>query len=217
MRKNASYSSLDSLLDDCQKTYRRALWNEQSHYCEVWCEKDAIASILFEVTDEYDVPLMISRGFSSKTFLHSSGKFIKAQGKPTHIFYFGDRDPSGLSISRTIEKDLRRYSEGAELYFTRLAVTEEQIDELKLPTRPTKTSDNRANDFAGESVELDAISARNLKVLAQNAIVELIDKRAYLTSAKAEAVEREIIERLKESAKFLQTFQESLGEYDEDD
>jgi hypothetical protein len=50
-------------------------------------------------------------------------------------------------------------------------------------------------------------------VLAQNAIVELIDPRAYFTAIKAEEVEREIIEQLQGSAKFIHEFRESLGDY----
>jgi hypothetical protein len=53
----------------------------------------------------------------------------------------------------------------------RLAVTEEQIDEWNLPTRPTKRSDSRARSFGSSvSVELDAIDPRRLRSPVERAI-----------------------------------------------
>ena len=34
-------------------------------YVEVWCEKDALAGVLMEETEVYDVPLMVAKGYSS--------------------------------------------------------------------------------------------------------------------------------------------------------
>ncbi len=202
VRKPTTFSSLDAALENCKRTYRRELWRDQQSYCEVWTEKDAIASILYEKTDEFDVPLMVCRGFPSKTFLYTTAQTIKAQRKPTYIFYFGDYDPSGLSISTVIERDLRKYSDDAEIRFERLAVTEQQIIDFDLPTRPTKKTDSRARNFVGESVEIDAIPAATLEVLANNAIVDLIDPNAYWKVMKAEASERESL------AVFTRTYQE---------
>jgi hypothetical protein len=212
MRKPRTHNSIDDLLDDCQRTYRRALWREQPVYCEVWTEKDAIASILATKTAEFDVPLMVCRGFSSKTFLYSTGQAIKAQGKPTHIFYLGDFDPSGLSISTVIERDLRKYSDDSEIHFKWLAVTERQIIDLNLPTRPTKTTDSRAKNFIGESVEIDAISAAELQVLVNNAIVDLIEPSAYWAVKQAEESERVSLDSFRRIYKAVED-----DEDDEDD
>ena len=60
----------------------------------------------------------------------------------------------------------------------RLAVTEEQIDEWHLPTRPTKRSDSRARSF-GVSVELDAIDPRRLRSLVERATRKHMPKKRY--------------------------------------
>jgi hypothetical protein len=61
----------------------------------------------------------------------------------------------------------------------RLAVTEEQIDEWNLPTRPTKRSDSRARSFGSSvSVELDAIDPRRLRSLVERAIRKHMPKSA---------------------------------------
>ena len=61
MRKPSTYSSLEHALDNTIATYRRALWDQQDSYVEIWLEKDALAGVLYDVTAEWDVPLMVTR------------------------------------------------------------------------------------------------------------------------------------------------------------
>jgi hypothetical protein len=191
MRKPQTHSSLVDLLQSTAALYRRDLWVGQGSYIEVWCEKDALAGVLSDVTMRYDVPLMVSRGYASMTFLHSAAESIKAAGKPTHLYYFGDYDPSGMDISRRIEQELRRMAPHVELHFERVAVTECQMREYDLPTRPTKTTDSRSRGFGAVSVEVDAIPARALREMVQDCIERHIDEAALKVVQVAEASERE--------------------------
>jgi hypothetical protein len=160
MRKPSTFVGLDSCLKSTAKFYRRDLWEAMPCYVEVWCEKDALAGVLMEETEVYDVPLMVARGYASISFLHSAAEAIQAKGKPTFIYHFGDLDPSGQDAARDIEAKLRRYAPEAEIHFERIAVKREQVAEWDLPTRPTKQTDTRAKKFNNsESVELDAIPA----------------------------------------------------------
>jgi hypothetical protein len=170
MRKPTTFVGLDACLKNTANFYRRDLWAAMPIYVEVWCEKDALAGVLMEVTEPYDVPLMVARGYSSISFLHSAAMAIKAKGKPTYIYHFGDLDPSGVDASRDIEAKLRRYAPEVEIHFERPAVTRQQVEEWELPTRPTKMTDSRAKKFVGTSVELDAIPAARLRELVRNCI-----------------------------------------------
>src|SRR5262249_50961498 len=80
--------------------YRRDLWAAMPVYVEVWCEKDALAGVLMEETETYDVPLMVARGYASLSFLHSAAMAISAKDKPAYIYHFGDYDPSGVDAAR---------------------------------------------------------------------------------------------------------------------
>jgi len=190
-RKQATYGSMEDAIGYWTRAYRRELWAEQDAYVEVWCEKDALAGVLFEVTNEWHVPLMVVRGFSSLSFLHDAGEALSAINKPAYLYYFGDHDPSGVWISRKIEQELRAFAPDAEIHFERVAVTPEQIDLLNLPTRPTKKSDSRSRTFKGESVELDAIPPATLRALCETYITMHIDKRRLARTRRAEAAERE--------------------------
>ncbi len=196
MRKPQSFSSLEEALASTARTYRRSLWDNQDVYVEIWTEKDALAGVLLEETWRWDVPLMVSRGFSSATYLYEAAQAIKAANKPAFLYYFGDHDPSGVHIDRAIERGLHEHAPEAEIYFKRVAVTPEQIEDLNLPTRPTKRTTKMGRSFEGDSVEVDAIPSRQLRELAANCIQQHIDQAALDVLRVAEKSEREILERL---------------------
>ena len=55
---------------DTAEIYRRRLWSEADCYVEIWIEKDALAGVIEDITLEYDVPLMVARGYASLSFLY---------------------------------------------------------------------------------------------------------------------------------------------------
>lgn len=194
MRKPNTWSSLEACLKSTAKHYRRSVWDDQDDYIEIWMEKDALAGVMVDVTAEWDVPLMVTRGYASLSFLMSSAETIRETISPTTIYYFGDYDPSGLDIGRNVEKRLREFSERDDLTFERVAVTPEQIDEFNLPTRPTKKTDTRSKNFKGESVELDAIPPDDLRALVRDCIEQHIDHDTHKGLMLVEAEERKILE-----------------------
>ena len=189
--KSQSWSSVEDALDDAASSYRRALWHDQDVYVEVWSEKEAISSIVAPITDAWDVPLMIARGFASESFLWTTAATIRAEDKPTVVYQLGDHDPSGLAAWEHVQRRLRDFAPDVEIVFERLAVTPEQIVELELPTRPTKTTDSRSRKFAGESVEVDAIPTSVLTRIVEDAILGWIDEQAFEVTRLAEHSERQ--------------------------
>jgi len=213
IRKSASWDELDEMLWTAAESYRRALWNDQDVEVMVFTEKDAISGILFPVTDHWDVPLGVLRGYASETFCYSIAEEILAahrRSKYVIVYQFGDHDPSGVNawesftekVGAFVSAKLENGATGKTLplslivEFERLAVTPEQIVEYDLPTRPTKASDTRADKFEGESVEVDAIPASELRLIAQHAITQHIDLRALQLTQLAEDSERDILTRL---------------------
>ena len=193
-RKPTTFTGIEACLDATAKHYRRDLWAAISVYVEVWCEKDALAGVLMEETEPYDVPLMVAKGYASLSFLHSAAMMIRAKEKPAHIYHFGDLDPSGRDAARDIETKLRRYAPGAEIHFECPAVTREQVEQWNLPTRPTKKTDTRAKKFGSDtSVELDAIPAVRLRELVRDCIGRHIDPHKLTLTRVAEESERNLL------------------------
>ncbi len=95
MRKPSSHSCIEEALRETAETYRRDLWQSQDVYLEVWLEKDALAGAVFEVTSQWDVPLMVTRGEPSITFLHQATQWMQAQQRPAFVYILTDHDPGG--------------------------------------------------------------------------------------------------------------------------
>ena len=77
----------------------------QDIHLELWCEKDAISSILSPITSEYHVYLMVNRGYGGwSAFYDAYKRMFQAllDGKKVKILYLGDHDPSGLDMIRDI-------------------------------------------------------------------------------------------------------------------
>jgi hypothetical protein len=197
-RKPNSSSSMGAALVNCSESYRRDIWQSKRDYAQIWSEKDAICGVLMEETWDYDVPLMSTRGFPSITYLHDAAEEIEAQGKPTWIYYFGDWDPSGKDISRVVEASLRKFAPEAEIHFERVAVTEEQIETLHLPTHPTKKTDSRSKSFKGESVEVDAIAPKELRRMVLKCIASHLSPADVKANERTERLERETVDKFLE-------------------
>jgi hypothetical protein len=194
MHKNVRYGSVEEALEATKRHYRRDYWRDLDEYVEVWLEKDALAGVLFRVTDDWGVPLMVTRGFASLSYVHNAAETIERIGKPTFIYYFGDYDPSGVEIDRNLERRLREFAPASEIHFERVAVRHEQIDELRLPTRPTKRATNHGQGLhQGESVEVDAIPPATLLAMVRGAIERHVDPGRVAVLEAAEASERELL------------------------
>jgi hypothetical protein len=192
-RKPATHHSLEAMLRRTAEVYRRSVWDNQDVYVEIWLEKDALSGVLYRITSQWDVPLMVTRGYPSLSYLHEAAEAIQGHGKPAHLYYFGDHDPSGVDIPRKVEADIRGFAPQAEITFRRVAVLPRQIVEMGLPTRPTKASDTRSKSFEGESVEVDAIPAGTLRRMAESCITCHIDQAAYQALLVTERQERETL------------------------
>jgi hypothetical protein len=191
-----THSRLDRMLRNAAQSYRRALWDNQDMEVQIFVEKDAISGVVSEVTEEWDVPLAVVRGYASESFAYTLAESVQEAGKPVFIYQLGDHDPSGLDAWRDLQRKVRAFAPDAEVIFERLAVTPEQIVELSLPTRPTKQTDSRASRFEGESVEVDAIPSTVLRSLVREAIVQHIDEDQFDITLAAEQSERAILSRM---------------------
>ena len=200
VRITETFDNVEHAVQQCAEFYRQSALARSDDYLEIWLEKDALAGALWDVTSEYDVPLMVSRGMPGLTFLHASAREIRRafwQGKRSFIYQFGDHDPSGVLIPQTIERRLNELCEqlGCDPPIVkRVALTEEMISEFNLPTRPTKRRGNsHANGFEGDSVELDAVPPSALRDLVRAVIECHMSPEETEALRVAEESEREVL------------------------
>lgn len=203
--KPTTWNNVDQMLADAAVSYRRALWHGTDDEVLLFTEKDAISGVILPITDQWDIPLGVLRGYCSESFAHSVAESIigsnaRRPGR-THVYQLGDHDPSGVDAWRDFTEKVtafiaRRRDIVPWVTFERLAVTENQIEELDLPTRPTKKKDTRAKNFAGGSVEVDAIPAPRLRQIVEDAITQHVDRDHLRMTQIYEQSEREIFTNL---------------------
>ncbi len=179
VRRVETFDDVQDALNTTARTYHRNIWNDQEDHVEIWLEKDALAGVFTEETNRYQVPLMVTRGYPSRTYLYDAAANLADLDKPAYLYYFGDSDPAGEDIPRNVEAFLHDNAEDAEIHFEHVAVKPEQIDRWNLPTRPTKDNDHRGRKWKdagkGNSVEVDAIPANQLRKLVRECITQHVN------------------------------------------
>jgi hypothetical protein len=202
-RNTQTFDNITDALRDTAECYRRSALRESDVYIEIWSEKDALSGIIWEAASEYDVPVVVSKGMPSLTQIHDSfvniARAAKA-GKRSSLYQFGDHDPTGCLIPETIKTRLREFcnKHGCPYpTFERIALTRDQVERFNLPTRPTKRDGNHhARGFEGDSVELDALPADELRRLVTECIERHISPQQVDVLREAEASERDILQQL---------------------
>jgi hypothetical protein len=193
-----SFENLSEMLEGVASRYRRTVWANQSTDVQIFTEKDALTGVISSITDQWDVPLGVMRGYSSVSFAWSVATALP-RDKSTFIYQLGDHDPSGVDAWRDFSKKVREFAPDADVQFIRLAVLPEQITMWNLPTRPTKQTDSRAKSFIGGSVEVDAISPTVLRSIVDQAIQRHIDLPAYQLMLAAQKHDRVMLYRMIEA------------------
>jgi hypothetical protein len=190
-RKPRLFDSVEQALAETASMYRRNYWTDAEQLVEVWCEKEAVSGFLFEVTHPLGVPLMITRGFASETVAQSVAEELRQDGRPLTIFFVSDHDPSGDQIPTDVLRRIEFYAPDAKIRLVRVAVTLEQIEAYRLPTRPTKRDSNsHAKNFVGDSVEVDAMPPSILKALLRGSIERRMNPHRLKILREAEQSER---------------------------
>lgn len=183
-----THESLKYLADN----HRHAYWRGRDVHVEVWLEKNALAIAIEQATDPLLVPVMVTAGYSSVTFLEEGAeriaRFVKTEQRRVFIYYLGDLDRQGREIEANVDQHLRRHlttkREMARVKFERLALTEAQIAEHDIPSRPAK---GRHADPDEEAWEIEALPNERLRTILTPALVKHIDKKAWAAHTQKEA------------------------------
>lgn len=192
LRRPRHVSMWDDLRAFCETAvaaYRRNVWKTQPSYLEVWLEKDALSGIFEDVLQDYGVTLNVGRGYDGWDSIHNA--FQRLRDADT-ILYFGDFDPSGEDMVRSLRQRLAFFECNCQII--KCALIADDIQRYQLPPDFAKTTDSRRDAFVAKhgdvSVELDALPA---DVLRQRLIGELdsrMDLGALAEIGRVEEAER---------------------------
>jgi len=160
------------------KHFRLNRQEGQPVHLMVWCEAAGMLPQLANYCTDYGVRVLSSGGFDSVTTKHNFAAGA-SEFREVEVLHIGDHDPSGVHMHSSLDEDLQEFVGyyGGSISVTRLAVTPDQVELMRLPTAPPKRTDNRA--FEGRTTQAEAIPPRRLKDIVQRAIKTRLDFGIY--------------------------------------
>lgn len=193
-RSVTMWDDLPDFVSAVRRSYRRGLWQDQPGYIEAWLEKDALSGIFESELRRYGVTLNVGRGYDGWSSLKEAADRY-GTGKEVTVLYFGDFDPSGEDMVRSLRDRLEGLDCVPEI--VRCALVPEDIALYELPPAFTKSTDSRQKAFVERhgdvAVELDALPATVLR----NRIVGEVSSRMDLEALEqTRRLEREDQRRL---------------------
>lgn len=197
------FEDLEDLVEAALRSYRLPRWRDQRAYVELWVEKDALASVLRPLADQFHVTLMVNRGYSSASAMKEAAERFREYHVPRRLFYLGDLDPSGEDMVRDIRDRLAEFR--ANVRVEKIALTIDQVEEYEPPPNPAKLTDSRAAEFVARygtsSWEVDALPPSVLGQIITDAISGSITDDVAMREVVEE--EKRDKERLREAVKEL--------------
>ena len=137
---------------------------------------------------------------ASDSFVYGAAvEAVEAGREHMVVVYVGDYDPSGLQIADSLETKLGKHLDNAaedydldapEFTFYRVAITEQQIIDHALPTKPVKATQSRKKYDISETVEAEAMRPDTLRRIVADAFEPMIDREALEQLRTIEAAER---------------------------
>ncbi len=208
--RHQRWVSGQQILKASSSSYHQDLWVNQECRVFVIVEKEALAGVLEPICYRMDMPLLPARGYPSSTVLR---EFVLSDILPALseeqdivILHLGDHDPSGIDMTRDLEKRIAMFTEYdvERVTLKRIALSMDQIEELKPPPNPAKSSDSRFAEYADlygtSSWELDALSPAFINELVATEAGRFVDEDKLLI------VEKEIKEIKRKITKLAKDF-----------
>lgn len=197
-RKVPMWHSLKDFGEAAVRTYRLDVWKEQDVLVEVWLEKDALSGIFEEVLRPYGVTLNVGRGYDGWSSIHGAAERYLEWGGQVIVPYFGDFDPSGEDMLRSLQERLSCC--GTSPRIEKVAVTKQDISDYALPPDATKATDSRQPDFVAKwgdnAVELDALPVQVLRGRIRGAVERHMNLETLAEIRRQEANDKIIIQEV---------------------
>lgn len=182
-QRRQHWNSGKQFIDACANSYHMDMWEGQEYRPFVLIEKDALSGVFSGPCYEYDVPLLVCKGYLSastgRDFAMTDMAYSIADGQKPLVLHFGDHDPSGIDMTRDLSERLALFLEIEDPELKRMALNMDQVNRWKPAPNPAKQTDTRfagyVRKFGRKCWELDALEPEELQRLVKNAIVRLID------------------------------------------
>lgn len=191
-------------VDRLFRGYSRCVAADQPNHIEVWIEKQALLNIVEPIADKYCRQVMCCKGYNSITFqadFYKRATEAIMKGYQPVVLYFGDWDPSGVSMinaaMQTLEDELDLF--GVDFY--RCGINPEHFHLIEADPVPLKKTDSRTKKFIKEHgptcYELDAFHPLELQELVKKSIRQFTNLDSITCNLNIQDKEQDLLTALK--------------------
>lgn len=210
------YGDVDRYLRKCFREYRIPRTYGQPNHIEIWVEREPHKIFLNSLIGEYDIPVYVTGGYSSFSFVFEAAKRIEQStdrdGSP-RILYFSDLSPASINMFESqvseISSHLTLTRDEVDAIMLRVGIDPEHVVKFDLPVlesvRPnqkTKLFEDRYSDTLEDIgyprlpiVELEALNPVDFSEIVANVLFSLTDQRALEDVALLEDKNKQLLRR----------------------
>lgn len=211
------YGNAEDYVQHFVDDYRIPRTFNQPNYVEIWVEREPLSVFISSLVEEYDIPVYVTGGYSSFSFVFDAAQRIKEAGSrkgSPRILYFSDFSPASTNMFESqvteIASHLDLTKEEVEAIMLRVCVEPEHIVKYDLPILEYVKSTQKTvlyEEAYSESlevlgieglpvVEIEAINPHDLSEIVSNSIFSLTDQKVLGSVAFLEAKNRKELRRL---------------------
>lgn len=211
-----TFGDIDRYLRKCMRDYRIPRTYSQPNHVEIWVEREPHKVFINSLVREYDIPVYVTGGYSSFSFVFESAKRIEKSaersGSP-RILYFSDFSPASINMFESqvseISSHLNLTRAEVDAIMLRVGVDPEHIIKFDLPVLESvlpnqKTALFEAN-YSGiledlglpriPLVELEALNPVDFSEIITNVLFSLTDQSTLEEIAILEDTNRQLLRR----------------------
>lgn len=159
LRAIGHFTSPSDIVRTAARSFALDKWSTQDVHVEVWVEKEALAGVVQQVANRYDVPYFSCRGYVSQSELWGAAqramRYMRA-GQRIVILHLGDHDPSGIDMTRDITDRMHTFT---DVDWLRDHEDEFDDDEVKISDiRRSMVEHMQLDEFEQQPIEVRRIA-----------------------------------------------------------
>lgn len=194
-----AYADVPDMLRRMPPSFRLDRTRGQQANLYVAAEKDTLRVQFTGWLEDYGIPVVIARGFSSQSYVQEVAEAVRADGRRSVLLYVGDLDASGEDIERDWLERTACWDR-----VERVALNMAQVRARGIPAAVGKRTDSRWPAFAARhgldvrrpvQWEVEALPPDELRDLVMAAVHTHFDRAVWRSVLADEEQQREQLDR----------------------
>lgn len=216
LTEDATFGTVDRYLRKCLQDYRIPRTFNQPNHIEIWVERETHKVFIQSLVREYDIPVYVTGGYSSFSFVFESAKRLEASAQKSgspRVLYFSDFSPASINMFESQVTEISNHLDltrvEADAIMLRVGIDPEHLVHFDLPiletVRPSQKTalfEKMYSDTLEEVgypripiVELESLNPIDFSEILANVLFSLTDHRALEEVAILEDRNKQVLRK----------------------